>query len=913
MGIHGLYGQIGPGERISLAKLSADHYSKHSRPLRLAIDIAIWLFQIQSGKGGSNPALRTFYYRLLRLLSLNIHPLFVFDGPNKPLFKRNKKVGGPGVRVANVPEFLAKQLLKQFGFPLHMAPGEAEAECALLQREGLVDAVLSEDVDTLMFGSGLTLRNWTSEGSSKTPTHVSVYRAEETESKTGLDANGMILVALMSGGDYLPDGIPGCGPTLACNAARAGFGRELCTMRTKDATALKDWKTRLDYEIRTNESKHFSRKTPSFKMPEDFPNLEVLGYYTHPCISNSDKLKKLKDSLQWDLPIDYPALRTFTAEAFDWNNLGGAKKFIRNLAPPMLVRELRLHGEADEELDEVAQQQKEAAMVAAIHGKRNHVTTDGELEFRISFTPAQLVPIDLSIEEVDDEYLILGGDPGDSDPETDPTAEADGPVSPSKKRAAKPYDPSQPEKLWILKPFLQIGCPLTVECYEASLRDPKAFLKARRQAKAALNRVGSDNAQSTTATGKTRPPKKKKQVEAHPNTMMSYARVTKATSCQPDQEKDMCNFASKQNLNERASVPVVSDVGVITGFAMPSTRIPSGLFKEPAAVRPGPPKKQSKRQADPERTPRAKRRSPVPSTPTTTHSQKSIKSFFSPSPQKTVRNTHEIVSLVTSPMDAQSLPPSRSRDMTPTPPNVRFNFIRSPEREIQPSDEPFWPGELPDTVTKRRKRKEPLSRSQTAPTCGYDGADDFDADSPPLRDVGSPFRRYSLNEEQPLTTAMDLATSVTIDLVTPSPVQETRRQQDVALSFDEPNKIARTLFSAARLSDTTAAEANVSITDELDEDSDDVLPPIMPVVKNRATAKARTASPALSRVEIPPLRRSPRENLVRKKKIILRESLDGAWKEADAEEVDLTGAGSIRKTKRAWRMSTVDVLDLTDL
>ena len=168
--------------------MSVEHYIQHSRPLRLAIDISIWLFQIQSGKGGSNPALRTFYYRLLRLLSLNIHPLFVFDGPNKPPFKRNKRVGGPNVKVSSIPEFLAKQLLKQFGFPMHAAPGEAEAECALLQREGIVDAVLSEDVDTLMFGSGVTLRSWTPElKSSKVPTHVNVYDARVTKEGSGLD------------------------------------------------------------------------------------------------------------------------------------------------------------------------------------------------------------------------------------------------------------------------------------------------------------------------------------------------------------------------------------------------------------------------------------------------------------------------------------------------------------------------------------------------------------------------------------------------------------------------------------------------------------------------------------------------------------------------------------------------------
>ncbi|KAK3081438.1 hypothetical protein LTS18_006674, partial [Coniosporium uncinatum] len=127
MGIAGIYKEIGPGERISLSKLSVEHLERTGQPFRLAIDISIWLFQIQSGKGGSNPALRTFYYRLLRLVTHSIHPIFVFDGPNKPPMKRHKKTAPPGTKVASIPEFLAKQLLKQFGIPFHIAPGEAEA------------------------------------------------------------------------------------------------------------------------------------------------------------------------------------------------------------------------------------------------------------------------------------------------------------------------------------------------------------------------------------------------------------------------------------------------------------------------------------------------------------------------------------------------------------------------------------------------------------------------------------------------------------------------------------------------------------------------------------------------------------------------------------------------------------------
>jgi Holliday junction resolvase YEN1 len=46
-----IYKEIGPGKRIALSKFAANHFQTTGRPLRLAIDTSIWLFQIQSGKG----------------------------------------------------------------------------------------------------------------------------------------------------------------------------------------------------------------------------------------------------------------------------------------------------------------------------------------------------------------------------------------------------------------------------------------------------------------------------------------------------------------------------------------------------------------------------------------------------------------------------------------------------------------------------------------------------------------------------------------------------------------------------------------------------------------------------------------------------------------------------------------------
>ena len=379
-----------------------------------------------------------------------------------------------------------------------MAPGEAEAECALLQREGIVDAVLSEDVDTLMFGSGLTLRNWSSEGrGNKSPTHVSAYYSNATkEGKSGLDRVGMILVALMSGGDYIPEGIPGCGIKAACEAARAGFGKSLCQLSKSDTVGLDDWRSNLAHEIQTNESKFFRVKHKALKIPENFPSKEVLGYYTHPVVSSASKVRKLKEAIVWDGVIDIPGLRVFVAEAFEWTHKIGAKKFIRGLAPALLVHKLRLRGDrrASEHDDVVLTAMNEMELVRAICGKRTHFSTDGIPELRVIYHPADIVGLDLDAEKDDrEEYgrdgLAVVNDDEDIEAYASDHESASKLAGPTK-RAASVYDPTQPNKLWILETIAKVGIPLKVEDYEESLRDPKKFLRAKATARKAATKNG---------------------------------------------------------------------------------------------------------------------------------------------------------------------------------------------------------------------------------------------------------------------------------------------------------------------------------------------------------------------------------------------------------------------------------------
>ncbi|KAK1979026.1 hypothetical protein LZ30DRAFT_751731 [Colletotrichum cereale] len=481
-----IYRELGPGQRTSLAKLATEKLENSGRPLRIAIDIAIWQFQTQAARGGTNPAIRTLFYRLVRLLGLGIQPIFVFDGPHKPAFKRNKRSGrGDGAATA-----MAKRAIRLFGFPVHDAPGEAEAECALLQQQGMVDAVLSEDVDTIMFGCTRTLRNWTAEGTrgAKTPTHVSVYDVDELLSAgTGLDREGMVLVALMSGGDYITAGVPGCGVKLACEAAKAGFGKSLCRLKVDDDIGFEEWRTNLRYELRTNESGFFRVRHKALSIPDEFPSRQVLRHYTHPVVSGVATVKKLEKEVTWSRPVDVQGLRCFVEETFDWVNKIGAIKLTRVLSPGLLVNRLLdryMSNRPDSQTIEVAGRE-ESDLIQRITGRRSHHSTDGMPELRVAHTPANIVGLDLSqeVDEVmsyDRQGLALN-----SDDEFEAVLDGDTETAGGRSRARSTFDPTLVGLIWLPETLVKLSAPLTVEDWEEKQRCKALPQAPRKTAKTA--------------------------------------------------------------------------------------------------------------------------------------------------------------------------------------------------------------------------------------------------------------------------------------------------------------------------------------------------------------------------------------------------------------------------------------------
>ncbi|KAL7947373.1 hypothetical protein V8C42DRAFT_317615 [Trichoderma barbatum] len=513
MGIKGIYRELGPGNRISLSKLASDSFAEHNRPYRIAIDIAIWQFQNQAARGGTNPAIRTLFYRLVRLLGTPIQPIFVFDGPNKPKFKRHRRSGrGDGFAAAH-----AKRLIRLFGFVVHDAPGEAEAECAFLQQNGIVDAVLSEDVDTIMFGCTRTLRNWSAEGKGSKPTHVSMYDVNDLNmAELGLDREGMVLVALMSGGDYIPEGVPGCGPKVACEAAKAGYGKSLCRLRASDTEGLRQWRESLMHELHTNENKHFRTRHKALVIPEDFPNVEALRYYTHPVVSPESTLEVVRQRLNETRQVQLDGLREFARETFNWDFRIGAIKFIRVLSEGLFVNRIHQDGVNGD------------SVVKRISARRSHFSTDGTPELRLTYIPEEIVPIDIS-NEIDEEITYArSGLALNSDDEfsTAPTN-----VEDAQGGSGKTFDITKPELTWVLEEVARRFAPKAVQAWEDGSQ-PKA------------KRKSTKNKASTSKT---------KKADAMPHGALdSFVRITKAVESKGKAISSSASDTSKDDMEVNA-------------------------------------------------------------------------------------------------------------------------------------------------------------------------------------------------------------------------------------------------------------------------------------------------------------------------------------------------------------------------
>jgi Holliday junction resolvase YEN1 len=268
-------------------------------------------------------------------LTLNIQLIFVFDGPGVP-----GKIRWKGKRgIAQRPELL-KQVLECLGVPYQVAPAEAEAECAELQKFGKVDAVWSGDADALMFGCDLLISDHRiakehgdqdrSKGhTEKSKTHVQIIRAQKMKEELAIDREKLVLFAILAGGDYHP-GLSGCGAGLAQQVVQEGtLARELCECRNQlDCTR---WRTKLTAVLR-----NYHSVKGMVVPPPDFPQYDVLKQYCRPTVTPGHLLRKARLDLAFSRPLQERELLQVTSSRF---NIWG-KLYMDHVGPILLTRAL---------------------------------------------------------------------------------------------------------------------------------------------------------------------------------------------------------------------------------------------------------------------------------------------------------------------------------------------------------------------------------------------------------------------------------------------------------------------------------------------------------------------------------------------------------------------------------------------
>ncbi|XP_027349553.1 DNA repair protein UVH3 [Abrus precatorius] len=108
-----------------------------------------------------------------------------------------------------------QELLQMFGLPYIIAPMEAEAQCAYLEIAKLVDGVVTDDSDVLLFGARNVYKNIFDDRK-----YVETYFMEDIEKELGLTKEKLIRMALLLGSDYT-EGVSGIGIVNAIEVVNA--------------------------------------------------------------------------------------------------------------------------------------------------------------------------------------------------------------------------------------------------------------------------------------------------------------------------------------------------------------------------------------------------------------------------------------------------------------------------------------------------------------------------------------------------------------------------------------------------------------------------------------------------------------------------------------------------------------------
>ena len=175
-----------------------------------AIDVSIYIYKFKYGVNSTKQFVNRFRYQVNQFEKTNIKPIYVFDGPS-PILKKGtqesrKKTQNPiVVTKEDITEL--KNYFDECGILYITAPSEAEKFCSYMTKVNENCVIFSNDMDSLVFGC-TTLLTSSKEGFFE-------YNTKEILNKLELTSEEFIDLAIASGSDYFPVGVPGLGPKKA--------------------------------------------------------------------------------------------------------------------------------------------------------------------------------------------------------------------------------------------------------------------------------------------------------------------------------------------------------------------------------------------------------------------------------------------------------------------------------------------------------------------------------------------------------------------------------------------------------------------------------------------------------------------------------------------------------------------------
>lgn len=200
---------------------------------------------LMDSKGNVTSHLVGLFSRTTRFMQNNIKLIFVFDGEppklkemerqrRKELKIQAKKKYEKAVEEENIEEMKkyasrtsrltedmveeSKKLISALGLPIVQAPSEGEAQAAYIVKNKDADYCVSQDFDSLLFGSPMLVRNLSligkrkKSGLSYETVKPEIIDLSENLNNLGIDQNRLIALAMLVGTDYNIGGIKGIGP-----------------------------------------------------------------------------------------------------------------------------------------------------------------------------------------------------------------------------------------------------------------------------------------------------------------------------------------------------------------------------------------------------------------------------------------------------------------------------------------------------------------------------------------------------------------------------------------------------------------------------------------------------------------------------------------------------------------------------